>query len=112
VLLRAAVRFVVDGIPASRAPTVSERVARQSARAVEKTAVQALAAKARQQIVLDTMVTLATGEQKQLRYCLGSEIGQLGAAFGRIAERVGLTNMVGEVLVEAEVAELLRVPVG
>jgi hypothetical protein len=69
-----------------------------------------VAAKARQHILLDTAVTLATGEQKQLRYCLGFEIGQLGAAFGRIAERVGPTSMVGEVLVEAEVAELLHAP--
>jgi hypothetical protein len=109
-LLRAAARFILDRIPAVRAPSVTERTARQSARAVEKAAVQKLAIAARQQIVLDTMVTLATGEQKQLRYCLGSEIGQLGALYSRLAERVGPTSMIGEVLVEAEVAELLRAP--
>jgi hypothetical protein len=110
VLLHCAVRFIIDRFPAARAPSVTERVVRQSARAAEKAAVQEIAAKARQQIVLDTMVTLVSGEQKQFRYCLGAEIGHLGAAFGRIAERVGPTSMVGEVLVEAEVAELLHAP--
>jgi hypothetical protein len=107
VLLRCAVRFIVERMPAARAPSMSERVARQSARTAEKVAVQAIAAKARQQIVLDTPITLLSGETKQLRFCLGSEIGQLGAAFGRIAERVGPTNMVGECLCEQEARQLL-----
>jgi hypothetical protein len=57
--------------------------------------------------LLDMPVTLLSGEEKPLRYCLGAELGQLGVAFSRIAEKVGPTNMVGECLTEAEAKVLL-----
>jgi hypothetical protein len=61
--------------------------------------------------LLDMPVTLLCGEEKAHRFCLGAELEQLGAAFSRIAEKVGPTSMVGEVLLEEQVAGLLRVPV-
>jgi hypothetical protein len=109
-LLRAAARFILDRIPAARAPTASERVARQSARTAEKAVVQALAAKARQQIMLDTMVTLLSGETKALRFCFGHELASLGNAYSRLAAQVPGDVMAGEVLVEDQIAELLRAP--
>jgi hypothetical protein len=109
-LLRAAARFILDRIPAVRSPSVTERTARQSARAVEKAAVQKLATAARQQIVLDTMVTLLSGETKAIRFCLGRELAALGGAFSRLAAQVPADSMLGEVVVERELAELLRAP--
>jgi hypothetical protein len=41
-----------------------------------------------------------------LRYCFGRELGQLGAAYSRIAERIGADVMVGEALTSAEAQEL------
>jgi hypothetical protein len=74
---------------------------------VEKKAVAEIAAKAREIFLLHAVVTLLSGEQKQLRFGLGAELDQLGASFQKIAAKVGPTNMVGEVLVEAEVKALL-----
>ena len=64
--------------------------------------VKPVAAKVREFVLVDLPVTLLSGEEKALRFCFGAELGQLGAAFGRIDERVGPTNMAGECLTEAE----------
>jgi len=91
--------------PAEQDP---DRVARQKAQAAEKIEVKALAAKAREVILLDMLVTLLSGEPKQLRYVTGRELAELGGAYQAIAAKVGPANMVGEVLVEAEVKALMR----
>jgi hypothetical protein len=50
---------------------------------------------------------LLSGETKQLRYVTGRELAELGGAYQAVAVKVGDENMVGEVLVEAEVKALL-----
>jgi hypothetical protein len=85
-------------------PTPRARAAR---RVIEKVEVQELAAKVREQVALDMTVTLLDGTSKALRFCLGRELSSLGAAYGRIAERVGADVMVGEALTSAEAQELM-----
>jgi hypothetical protein len=111
-LLRVAASFIVEKVAAliatrerqqRAAPSPRERVERQ---VVEKIAVTTLAAKVKERVLLDTMVTLLSGEQKARRFCLGRELAELGTAYGRIAERVG-DAMVGEVLIESEVRALM-----
>ena len=101
-LLRVAVRFVVDRIAAQQRPTVRERLARQAAHAAEKVEVKALAARARETILLDLMMPNGVA----MRFCTGTQMAGFGTAYEKIAERAG-TAMVGEVLVEAEVKALL-----
>jgi hypothetical protein len=86
------------------APTPAQRVARKVATAK---VVRQLAQKARERIWLDLPIVLLSGESKQLRYVLGSELAELGGVYQAIAEKVGDENMVGEVLVEAELKALL-----
>jgi hypothetical protein len=81
---------------------------RAERQAVERVAVQKAAAKVKQIAILDMTVTLLSGAQKALRFCLGSEVAELGAAYSRIAERVGADNLVGEILTSGEAAELMR----
>jgi hypothetical protein len=88
------------------APSGRERIARK---AVERQEVQAIAAKVKEQVVLDMTITLINGEQKKLRFTTGSELAKLGSAYSRLAERVGADCLVGEVLTEAEAAALLKV---
>jgi hypothetical protein len=45
---------------------------------------------------------------KQLRFLTGSEVARLGAGFVKLAERVPADAYVGEVVTEAEAAELLQ----
>jgi hypothetical protein len=47
--------------------------------------VKEIAAKVRQGVLLDTMITLLGGETRQLRFCLGRELAELGAVYGAIA---------------------------
>jgi hypothetical protein len=111
-LLRVAVRFVVDRIAAQRRPTVRERIARQAAHAAEKVEVKALAAKARQTIMLDTLVTLPSGEQKQLRYATKAELNQAGGLYLKLAERLETPDeMCGERWTEGELKALLQAAV-
>jgi hypothetical protein len=110
-LLLDVARFVIEKIAAvtetrqrmSRAaPSPRERAARKVS---EQAAVKEIAAKVKM-LVLDTI--MPNGEK--LRFCRGSEVAQWGAGFSLIAERVGPDCLVGEVLCERDVAELLRVP--
>jgi hypothetical protein len=86
------------------APTPRERVKR---RANEKAAATAIAAKVKATLLLDMPVTLLGGEEKALRFCLGREVAELGAAYTRIAAKVPADVMCGECLVESEVKALL-----
>jgi hypothetical protein len=114
--LQIVAQFVV-GVVLNESEVLRRRLANESppgerTRRREQTQATAkmLAQKVREHIWLDMTVTLLTGKQKALRFCLGSEVAELGAAYGRIAERVGADCLVGEVLFERDVAELLRVP--
>jgi hypothetical protein len=112
-LLRAAANFIVDKVVAvaatrerqqAAAPTPRQRAERQVA---EKAAVTRLAAKVKERVLLDLPVVLLTGETKPLRFCLGRELGELGHAYTRIAEKVAPDEMIGERLTEAELKALL-----
>jgi hypothetical protein len=111
-LARAVAAFVVEKLAAAAPrrrvmPSAKVRAERQAA---EKTAVRAIAAKVKELVALDMMVTLPDGTQKALRFCFGRELEQLGAAYQRIAERIGADVMVGECVTEAEAAALMRAP--
>jgi hypothetical protein len=86
------------------APSPKQRIARKVASAK---VVKQLAQKARERIWLDLPLMLLSGETKQLRYVTGRELAELGGAYQAVAVKVGDENMVGEVLVEAEVKALL-----
>ena len=53
------------------------------------------------------LLNLEMPNGKRLRNCTGREIGQFGAAYQRIAKRVGPTKLVGTVLDEAGVRKLM-----
>jgi hypothetical protein len=89
------------------APSPQQRVARKVATAK---VVKQLAQKARERIWLDLPIVLLSGESKQLRYVLGRELAELGGIYHAVAKKVGDENMVGEVLVEAELKALLCAP--
>jgi hypothetical protein len=106
--LESAARFIVQTMLTeaetrerrrSSMPTREERGRRQ-----ELTSAQARAIAAR--ITLDLMMP----NGKRLRYCSGAEVGAFGVAFGKIAERVGPDKIVGAVLCEQEIRELLAPP--
>jgi hypothetical protein len=84
-----------------------QRVARQE---VEKQAVKAAVAKVRQQIMLDTLIVLVGGEEKQLRYCTAGELCELGNTYVGIVEKVmdigGPDVMVGEVICQRDLEEI------
>jgi hypothetical protein len=61
--------------------------------------------------MLDLQVTLLSGEVRALRFVYGRELDQLGAAYSRLAERVGAESLVGEILLDVEVRELLQAAV-
>jgi hypothetical protein len=75
--------------------------------AEDKIAVKAIVAKVREVALLDMPVALLNGATKALRFCLGRELAELGAAYARIAEKVEPDEMIGERLTEAEVRGLL-----
>jgi hypothetical protein len=113
-LLLDVARFVIEKIAAAAearqrqsraAPTPRQRASR---RASEKTIVKQLAQKARERIWLDLPIVLLSGETKPLRYVLGRELAELGGIYQAVAVKVGLENLVGEVLLEAELKTLLQ----
>ena len=63
---------------------------------------QAIAAKVREVALLD----LVMPNNVPMRYCSGTQMRGFSSAYAKIAERVG-DAMVGEVLVESQVRELL-----
>jgi hypothetical protein len=77
-----------------------QRVARVEA---EATAVAVIAAKVKAICMLDTLMPNGVA----MRYNTGLQMGAYGEAYSAIAAKVG-TAMVGEVMVEAEVRELLQ----
>jgi hypothetical protein len=82
-----------------------QRVARQVAAKAEA---QAVAGKVKEIILLDTMVMLVTGEQKQLRYATKVELDQLGGLYVKLAARLETpSEMCGERWTEGEVKALL-----
>jgi hypothetical protein len=54
-------------------------------------------------VLLDSMMP----NGKQMRFCTGSEMTGFSAAYQAIAAKVGPNCLVGEILVEAQVRELL-----
>jgi hypothetical protein len=84
--------------------TPEERTQR---RAVAKAEVTALATKVRTICVLDTV--LPGG--KLLRFATGAEVAELGAGYARIAAKVPVDCLVGEVLCEREAQELMQATV-
>jgi hypothetical protein len=90
------------------APTPKARAARK---VVEERAVAEIVGKVREQVALDMTVMLLDGTRKALRFCLRRELSSLGAAYVRIAQRIGADVMVGEALTSAEAQELMRVAV-
>jgi hypothetical protein len=108
-LARAVAAFVVEKLaaPAPRRrvmPSAKERAEHQVA---EKVAVRKIAEKVKETVLLDMMVTLLDGTQKALRFCLGRELEQLGAAYSRIAAQLGSDEMVGERFVEKDLRLLI-----
>jgi hypothetical protein len=76
-----------------------QRVARQE---VERQVVKAAAAKVRGQVLLDLVMPNGVA----MRYCSGKQMSSFGGAYQAIGEKVG-DAMVGEILVEHQVRELL-----
>jgi hypothetical protein len=103
---RAVAAFVVERLAAAASrrrvmPSAKERAAHQVA---EKKAVKEIAAKVKETVLLDLVMPNGVA----MRYCSGTRMADFGKAYEKIAERVGAA-MVGEVMVEAEVRELLAV---
>jgi hypothetical protein len=110
-ILLDAARFIICKAPASaktKRPKATPRQCVTRVREAEKETVRAIAGKVRDLVALDMTVTLLDGTQKALRFCLGSELEQLGTAYQRIAERVGADVMVGEALTSAEAQALMQ----
>lgn len=78
---------------------------RAARRVADQAEAKAIATKARQTILLDLIMP----NGKAMRFCSGTQMAGFGAAYAKIAERVG-EAMVGEVMVEAEVKALMRAP--
>ena len=53
------------------------------------------------------LLNLEMPNGKRMRYCTGAEMNNFGMAYRRIAKKVGNTKMVGSVLNEKQVRELL-----
>ena len=82
-----------------------QRVARQAAATAEA---QAVAGKVKASILLDTMVMLVTGEQKQLRYATKVELDRLGGLYVKLAARLEAPDeMCGERWTDGELKALL-----
>jgi hypothetical protein len=72
--------------------------------ATDRAAVTAIAAKVRQTVLLDLVMPNVI----VMRYCTGEQMSGFGSAYQAIAVKVGAENLVGEVLLEAEVRALLQ----
>jgi hypothetical protein len=108
-LLLDAGRFLIEKILAAAetrarqsqaAPSPKERAAR---RVSERKTVQAIATKLRQTVLLDSLMP----NGKPMRYCTGQEMSGFSAAYQAIATMVGPDCLVGEILVESQIRELL-----
>ena len=86
------------------APSPKQRIAHKVATAK---AVKQLAQKARERIWARFADPALVRRVEQLRYVLGRELAELGGVYQAVAVKVGDENMVGEVLVEAELKALL-----
>ena len=84
----------------SRKAPAAQRATRQEA---EKAAVRQVAEKVRTVVLLDLLMPNGTA----MRYCSGTQMAGFGKAYEKIAERAG-EALVGEVLLEKDVRELLR----
>jgi hypothetical protein len=107
---KALVKAKVRSKPTLKAAETARRqrvASQEAANQVVKAAVAAVKVKC----VLDLQVTLLSGESKALRYVLGRELAELGGVYQAVAAKVGDENMVGEVLVEAELKALLQAAV-
>jgi hypothetical protein len=79
---------------------------RSQRRIAAKAEVKKLVEKVREVAVLDMVV-----DGKALRFLTGAEVARLGAGFSKLAERVPADALVGEIVTEAEAAELMQAAV-
>jgi hypothetical protein len=104
--LRHLLRTAADGkTPASG---IGRAVANAAGRApdAERAEVTKIAAKVKETLLLDLVMPNGLA----MRFCSGTQMAGFGAAYAKIAERVG-DAMVGEVMVESEVKALLQAAV-
>jgi hypothetical protein len=76
---------------------------RAARRVADQAEAKAIAAKARQTIMLDLLMPNGVA----MRYCSGTQMAGFGKVYAKIAEKAG-DAMVGEVMVESEVKALLQ----
>jgi hypothetical protein len=107
-LLTAASQFIVRTVIADAQGRDRKRAAQQDPKAREHRRVEAkkVAQTVAKKILLDWMTPLG----KALRFCTGAEVATLGSGFRKLAEKVPVDTMVGEVLTEAEVQAAICVP--
>jgi hypothetical protein len=110
--LQIAARFVVCVVLNEAKPRrrrLTGETSQADRRTEVKTQARAIAAKAREVILLNSMVTLATGEQKQLRYMTKDELTRLGGLYIHLAARLETPNeLCEERWTEGEVKALLQ----
>jgi hypothetical protein len=106
-LARAIAVFVVEKLAAPRRRVMPSAKERAEHRVAVKAQAAKLATRVKERILLDQEVVLLSGEGKALRFTTGAELTALGGAYLKLGERVGPTNMTGEVMVEAEIRALL-----
>ena len=85
-------------------PTAEQR-ALKAAESAERAAAHAKMVRGITEQIL--MLNLEMPNGKRMRYCTGAEMGKFGKGYERIAKKVGSTKMVGSVLDEKQVRELL-----
>jgi hypothetical protein len=85
------------------APTPRQRASRKAA---EQAQVRAAVTKVKEAVLLDLVMPNGIA----MRYCSGTQMAGFGAAYEKIAAKVG-DAMVGEVMVESEVKALLQAAV-
>jgi hypothetical protein len=107
-VLRAAADYIVTNCEEAEAGYVSRRnsTARRppTPRAVLAEEVRTTVDAIKEQILL---LNLEMPNGKRMRYCTGTEMGEFGKAYQRIAKKVG-NKLVGSVLNETEVRKLMQ----
>jgi hypothetical protein len=82
---------------------------RAARRVADQAEAKALAVRARQTILLDTLLALPNGESKQLRYATKAELNLLGGLYTTLAARLEAPDeMCGERWTEGELKALLQ----
>jgi hypothetical protein len=104
--VEAQIRYGKRGhLPSANVSTPTEIQRDIESRLVTKDAINAAAKAAAEQILF---LNLEMPNGKRMRYCTGADMAKFGAGYARIAKKVGSTKMVGSVLDEKAVRELMR----